>query len=94
MLLPIWIRLFPFLNKNYSYTADEPAVAQPMNQSVSTDNPDMEEKLVRKKKIDGYIVETYREYEVYKDAAGNVTKKVPTSQYDELKYWDYNNKKK
>ena len=66
---------FSFLNKNYSYTADEPAVAQPMNQSVSTDNPDMEEKLVRKEKIDGYIVETYREYEVYKDEDGKRNEK-------------------
>ena len=85
---------YSFLNKNYSYTADEPAVAQPMNQIESPNTPATEEKLVKKEKVDGYIVETYREYEVYKDEAGNVTKKVPTSQYDELKYWDYNNKKK
>jgi hypothetical protein len=85
---------YSFLNKNYSYTADEPAVAQPMNQMESANTPDTEEKLVKKEKVGGYIVETYREYEVYKDEEGNVTKKVPTSQYDELKYFDYNNKKK
>lgn len=85
---------YSFLNKNYSYTADQPATAQPMSKIVSTDTPDTEEKLVKKEKQNGYIVETYREYDIYKDAEGNVTKEVPTSQYDELKYWDYKNKKK
>jgi hypothetical protein len=85
---------FSFLNINYSYTAEQPAIAQPMSKIVSTDTPDTEEKLVKKEKQNGYIVETYREYEVYKNAEGNVTKEVPTSQYDELKYWDYKSKKK
>jgi hypothetical protein len=85
---------YSFLNKNYSYTSDEPAFAQPMSKAVSTETPDTKEKLVKKERVNGYIVETYREYEVYKDAEGNVTKEVPTSQYDELKYWDYNNGKK
>jgi hypothetical protein len=85
---------FSFLNINYSYTAEQAATAQPMSKSVSSDTPDTEEKLVKKEKQNGYIVETYREYEVYKDGEGNVTKEVPTSEYDELKYWDYKNKKK
>jgi hypothetical protein len=84
---------YSFLNKNYSYSADQPAAAQPMSKMIPTDTPDTEEKLVHKEKVNGYIVETYREYEVYKDAEGNVKKEVPTSQYDELKYWDYKNKK-
>jgi hypothetical protein len=85
---------YSFLNINYSYTAEQPATAQQMSKSVSNDTSDTEEKLVRKEKQNGYIVETYREYEVFKDAEGNVTKEVPTSQYDELKYWDYKSKKK
>jgi hypothetical protein len=37
--------------------------------------------------IDGYIIETYREYEIYKDNKGEVIKKVPTSNYDYLRYY-------
>jgi hypothetical protein len=85
---------YSFININYSYTAEQAASAQPMSKFVSNDTPDTEEKLVKKEKQNGYIVETYREYEVYKDAEGTVTKEVPTSEYDELKYWDYKNKKK
>lgn len=36
--------------------------------------------------VDGYIVETYREYEVYKDKDGNILKHVPTSNFDYIKY--------
>jgi hypothetical protein len=36
--------------------------------------------------VDGYIVETFREYEVYKDKDGNILKQVPTSNYDYIKY--------
>jgi hypothetical protein len=85
---------FSFLNINYSYTAEPAATAQPMSKSVTSDTPVTEEKLVKKEKQNGYIVETYREYEVYKDGEGNVAKEVPTSEYDELKFWDYKNKKK
>jgi hypothetical protein len=80
---------YSILNRDYSFTADQPAAIQPMSNMISNDEPDTEEKLVKKEKVGRYIVETYREYEVYKDKDGNVTKKVPTSQYDELKYWDY-----
>ena len=83
---------YSILNRNYSLSADQPAVVQPMSKMVSSDESGIEEKLVKKAKVGGYIVETYREYEVYKDKDGNVSKKVPTSQYDELKYWDYKKK--
>lgn len=36
--------------------------------------------------VDGYIVETYREYEIYKDQEGNIIKQVPTSNYDYIRY--------
>ncbi len=85
---------YSVLNRNYSFTADQPAAALPMSKAISFDAPETVEKLVKKEKVDGYIVETYQEIEVFRDKDGNVTKKVPTSQYDELKYWDYKNKKK
>jgi hypothetical protein len=37
---------------------------------------------------DGYIVEIYREYEIYKDATGNVVKEVPTSNFEYMRYKD------
>lgn len=39
--------------------------------------------------VDGYIVETYREYEFYRDKAGNIIKQVPTSNYEYIRYKDY-----
>jgi hypothetical protein len=35
---------------------------------------------------DGYIVEIYREFEIYKDANGEVIKQVPTSNFEYMKY--------
>ena len=37
--------------------------------------------------IDGYVVETYREYEIYKNENGQVASKVPTSNYDYIRYY-------
>ncbi|WP_147294826.1 hypothetical protein [Oceanobacillus chungangensis] len=35
---------------------------------------------------DGYRVESYRQYNITKDDEGNVVKKVPTDNYDYLRY--------
>ncbi|RIW30366.1 hypothetical protein D3H55_16640 [Bacillus salacetis] len=35
---------------------------------------------------DGHIVEIYREFEIYRDAEGNVIKEVPTSNFEYIKY--------
>ena len=43
-----------------------------------------------RKEVDDFIVEIYREYEIYEDEGGNLIKKVPTSNYDHLKYKNYN----
>ena len=36
--------------------------------------------------VDGSKVETYREYEIYKDENGTIVKRVPTSNYNYLRY--------
>ncbi|MFC5774585.1 hypothetical protein [Ectobacillus antri] len=46
----------------------------------------LESKLVKKETIKGYVIETYQEYEIYKDALGNVVKSIPTSNYQYLRY--------
>lgn len=83
---------YSILNKNYSFTADEPVMAKPLEPFSSTDSPNIQEKLVKKEKVGGYIIETYREYEIYKDKEGHITKSIPTSNFNELKYWDYKKK--
>lgn len=42
--------------------------------------------LENKSEVDGVIVETYQEYEIYKDENGKVVKKIPTSHFDYLRY--------
>ncbi|MFC3885685.1 hypothetical protein ACFOU2_20295 [Bacillus songklensis] len=55
-------------------------------QPIQTQNFELEEKLVDKEEVDGYVVETYREYEIYKDQKGNIKKVIPTSNYNYLRY--------
>ncbi|MCM3236694.1 hypothetical protein M3589_03030 [Heyndrickxia oleronia] len=65
------------------------------NQSTKLNEPfDLEFKLVDTKedKDEGEIVETYQEFEVYKDENGVVTKEVPTNHYNYLTYSTDNGK--
>jgi hypothetical protein len=36
--------------------------------------------------VNDNIVETYREYQIHKDAEGNIISRIPTSNYQYLKY--------
>jgi len=83
---------YSFLNKNYAYTADQPVIAQPVEVEQSSDVPELEEKLMKTERVNDYIVETYEEYEVYKDKEGNVIKSEPTGKTDSIRYWDYSKK--
>lgn len=71
----------------------EPVIAETEEQPAEPHQPanfELEEKLVDREEVDGYIVETYQEYEIYKDQKGNVTKSVPTSNYDYIRYLNPN----
>ncbi|USK86950.1 hypothetical protein [Peribacillus asahii] len=46
----------------------------------------LETKLVGQKKENGYLVEIYREYEIYKDNNGKIIKSIPTSHFEYLRY--------
>ncbi|SHR27015.1 Uncharacterised protein [Mycobacteroides abscessus subsp. abscessus] len=48
----------------------------------------LELKLEKTELVDGYIIETYREYEIYNNEAGEVIESVPTEHYEYLKYLD------
>ncbi|PLS09481.1 hypothetical protein [Neobacillus cucumis] len=84
---------YSFLNKDYAYSNEQPVQALPAAVEPSTDVPDTEERLVKREKKDGFILETYEEYEVFKDKDGHILKSEPTGQTDTLKYWDYSKSK-
>ncbi|WP_338471439.1 hypothetical protein R4Z10_01275 [Niallia sp. XMNu-256] len=47
------------------------------------------EMLLEEKTVDGdYIIEEYREYEVYRGLDGEIIKSVPTSNFDYLRYYN------
>ncbi|PLT29610.1 hypothetical protein [Peribacillus deserti] len=54
--------------------------------SKETEVPILESRLIHTEKEDGYIVETYQEYEVFKDKSGNEIKSVPTTKVEYLRY--------
>ncbi|OLS38539.1 hypothetical protein [Bacillus sp. MRMR6] len=81
---------FSFIHKDHSYMTSEPAVAQPVDTEPPSDVPVLEQRLEDVKKIDGYYIEIYQEYEVYYDDKGNVIKREPTSKTESIKYWDKN----
>lgn len=52
-----------------------------------TTSPSLEERLVSTEEVDGYTVETYQEFEIYKDQEGTIQKVVPTSNFNYLRYY-------
>ncbi|WP_342431473.1 hypothetical protein [Neobacillus sp. FSL H8-0543] len=79
---------FSFVNNDYSYMTSEQAVAQPVDVEQPLKLPVLEQRLDNVERIDGYIVETYQEYEVFYDKDGKVIKRNPTSKMETVKYWD------
>lgn len=68
-------------------SADQPASADlGVEENIESIVPVLELKLVKQEKVNGHLIETYREYEVYKDANGEVMKRNPTGHYEFLKY--------
>ncbi|MFS0823985.1 hypothetical protein [Bacillus sp. 1P02SD] len=49
--------------------------------------PELEMQFVKTEIVNGNKVEIYREYEVYRNEANEVIKKVPTDNYEYLEYW-------
>ncbi|WP_251550670.1 hypothetical protein [Neobacillus muris] len=84
---------FSVININHSYTADQPVIAEPADVQPTDDEPEVVEKLEKTEKKDGYIIETYQEYEIVRDKDGNIVSSEPTGKEDTLKYWDYANDK-
>ncbi|WP_100330624.1 hypothetical protein [Bacillus xiapuensis] len=64
------------------------AAAEPSEEALPYQPPvfELEEKIVDIEEIGHRIVETYREYEIYRDGHGRIQKTVPTSHYTYLYY--------
>jgi hypothetical protein len=98
MLLCIYL---VFINKQISQTNSDieyfETDANVQNESETNDDllelilPELEylHEKDKDEEVDGYIVETYREYEIYKDQDGNIIKQVPTSNFNYLRYKKY-----
>jgi hypothetical protein len=61
------------------------AAAAP-DETVELRIPSLEFKFEEANVVDGYIVEEYREYEIYKDADGTVIKELPTANVEYIRY--------
>ncbi|MBY0121782.1 hypothetical protein [Bacillus sp. S/N-304-OC-R1] len=74
----------------FSDSSSNQAVNAEVSEEEMSENmiPVMELKFVDRKKADGgnYYIETYEEYEVFKDKDGNVIKSNPTGHFEYLKY--------
>jgi hypothetical protein len=67
-------------------STDETKEGSSETEEIAALNFSLEMVLESKSEIDDYIVETYQEYEIYKDKTGQVIKKIPTSHFDYLRY--------
>ncbi|WP_059170625.1 hypothetical protein [Bacillus sp. FJAT-27445] len=80
---------FSIMNNAYYYETDGPLQAPVFTQPVSRNLVEYEMELVGKRKSNGYIIETYKEYEVRKDMNGKVVERIPGTRIEEIRYRDY-----
>ena len=75
------------INEDYVYFYGETAESETASTSADVYGaPELEYKLEDTKVENGFVIETYREYEIYKNREGEVVKNVPTSNREYLKY--------
>jgi hypothetical protein len=73
-------------NKRVDISVSVPASMTTEEEITPVQMPTLEKKLVDTEYVNGYFVETYREFEIYKDENGEVLKSVPTSHFDYIRY--------
>ncbi|RFU70058.1 hypothetical protein D0469_07685 [Peribacillus saganii] len=63
-------------------------VSRPVSSDFKTDEelPSLENILDDSREANGYLVETYQEYEVYRNKNGIITKTVPTGNFSSIRY--------
>ena len=75
------------INEDYVYFYGETTESETASTSSEVYGaPELEYKLEDTTVEDGVVLETYREYEIYKNRAGEVVKNVPTSNREYLRY--------
>ncbi|MFK2824762.1 hypothetical protein QYG89_03585 [Bacillus sp. B190/17] len=75
-------------SKKMTFQDSTPAMAESKEQEEPYQSSDfeLEEKIVNVEEVNGYTIETYREYEIYKDEKGNVKQSIPTSNFNYIRY--------
>ncbi len=75
-------------NERVDFFTSIPVATEPENEAQleAVSIISLETELVKKEIIDGYIVETYQEFEVIRDQEGEIIESVPTSNYNYLRY--------
>jgi hypothetical protein len=64
-----------------------PAMASVEEEGEVIEVMSLEKEMVSKDIVDGYVVEKYQEFEVYRDSSGEILRSIPTSNYDYLRYF-------
>ncbi|MCP8969204.1 hypothetical protein [Ectobacillus ponti] len=91
LLVGAMIVFAPYLRAVYQKQTTQPensivVTAPPLDPAEEALNFELEQRLEKKQKEDGYVMETYREYEIYRSADGSIEKEVPTSHLSYLRY--------
>lgn len=78
--------LYPYAPEDVKAEITEEVDAQVRDTEANSLIPTLQLIFENEEEIEGYIVETYREYEIYKDEKGNKIKQVPTSHFEYIRY--------
>ncbi|MFS0672124.1 hypothetical protein [Ornithinibacillus sp. 179-J 7C1 HS] len=70
----------------YQFQEDDESVDVDAMQIERSASSSLEFILEEMNEVNGKIVETYQEYEIHKDAEGNIISRIPTSNYQYIKY--------
>jgi hypothetical protein len=68
------------------YLPEEDAITVTSLKSEEEILPELEMFLVGREEADGYVVETYREYELVRNSNGEVIEKTATENYEYIRY--------
>ncbi|WP_010098616.1 hypothetical protein [Ornithinibacillus scapharcae] len=71
---------------NYFHISEDETVDATIQNNKRSETSTYEYVLDGMNEVDGYIVESYREYEVHQDKEGNDIVRIPTDNYQYLKY--------
>ena len=75
------------VNEDTEETIGDGDVNQSKEDPLDSLIPNLEYRLIETSLTkDGYLLETYREFEIYEDESGDILKSVPTANYEYIRY--------